>query len=165
MADRDQSNTSNRGFASMDERKQQEIASKGGQASGGNFKNDPARAAEAGRKGGHDVPAEERSFSKDHELAAEAGRKGGEAGHGAGAPGRPFDEAGSMLRYASGRQPSGWCGQFRTRPRTRRTVKPAAKAANTGRDARSADPHFAGEEPAASCGALCFGAAAISARA
>lgn len=87
MADRDQSNTSNRGFASMDEKKQQEIASKGGQASGGNFKNDPARAAEAGRKGGHDVPAEERSFSKDHELAAEAGRKGGEASHGAGAPG------------------------------------------------------------------------------
>ena len=83
MADRDQSNTSNRGFASMDERKQQEIASKGGQASGGNFKNDPARAAEAGRKGGHDVPAEERSFSKDHELAAEAGRKGGEHSHGA----------------------------------------------------------------------------------
>ena len=83
MADRDQSNTSNRGFASMDEKRQREIASKGGQASGGNFKNDPARAAEAGRKGGHDVPAEERSFSKDHELAAEAGRKGGEHSHGA----------------------------------------------------------------------------------
>ncbi len=45
-------NTSNRGFASMDEQKQREIASKGGQASGGNFKNDPKRAAEAGRKGG-----------------------------------------------------------------------------------------------------------------
>jgi hypothetical protein len=82
MADRDQSHTSNRGFASMDEQKQREIASKGGQASGGNFKNDPARAAEAGRKGGHDVPAEERSFSKDRELAAEAGRKGGEHSHG-----------------------------------------------------------------------------------
>ena len=82
MADRDQSHTSNRGFASMDEQKQREIASKGGQASGGNFKNDPARAAEAGRKGGQDVPAEERSFSKDRELAAEAGRKGGEHSHG-----------------------------------------------------------------------------------
>ena len=82
MADRDQSHTSNRGFASMDEQKQREIASKGGQASGGNFKNDPARAAEAGRKGGQDVPANERSFSKDRELAAEAGRKGGEHSHG-----------------------------------------------------------------------------------
>ena len=30
----------------------QEIGSKGGQASGGNFKNDPERAAEAGSKGG-----------------------------------------------------------------------------------------------------------------
>lgn len=81
MADRDQSHTSNRGFASMEQQKQREIASKGGQASGGNFKNDPARAAEAGRKGGHDLPAEQRSFSKDRELAAEAGRKGGEHSH------------------------------------------------------------------------------------
>ena len=45
-------NTSNRGFASMDEDKQREIASKGGQASGGNFANDRERASEAGRKGG-----------------------------------------------------------------------------------------------------------------
>jgi general stress protein YciG len=40
------------GFASMDESKQREIASKGGKASGGNFKNDPQRASEAGKKGG-----------------------------------------------------------------------------------------------------------------
>jgi general stress protein YciG len=46
---------SNRGFASMDEEKQREIA----------------------RKGGQSVPDEERSFSKDRELASEAGRKGG----------------------------------------------------------------------------------------
>jgi uncharacterized protein len=78
----DQSHASNRGFASMDEKKQRDIASKGGQASGGNFKNDPERAAEAGRKGGQSVPAAERSFSRDHELAAEAGRKGGEHSHG-----------------------------------------------------------------------------------
>lgn len=52
--------TSNRGFASMDPDKQQEIASKGGQS----------------------VAPEQRSFSKDHELAAEAGRKGGESSHG-----------------------------------------------------------------------------------
>lgn len=41
-----------RGFAGMSDRKQRKIASKGGSASGGNFKNDPQRAAEAGRKGG-----------------------------------------------------------------------------------------------------------------
>jgi general stress protein YciG len=44
--------TSKRGFASMDENKQKEIASKGGKESGGNFKNDPERASEAGKKGG-----------------------------------------------------------------------------------------------------------------
>ena len=65
MPDRDQSYSSNRGFASMDQQRQREIASKGGQASGGNFKNDPERASEAGRKGGQSVPAEERSFSRD----------------------------------------------------------------------------------------------------
>jgi general stress protein YciG len=48
-------NTSSRGFASMDEDKQREIAAKGGRS----------------------VPDEERSFSKDRALAAEAGRKGG----------------------------------------------------------------------------------------
>lgn len=47
-----QGNTSNRGFASMDEDKQREIASKGGKASGGNFKNDKERASQAGKKGG-----------------------------------------------------------------------------------------------------------------
>jgi hypothetical protein len=41
-----------RGFAGMSDRKQRRIASKGGSASGGNFKNDPQRASEAGRKGG-----------------------------------------------------------------------------------------------------------------
>lgn len=41
-----------RGFAAMDPDKQRAIASKGGKASGGNFRNDPARAAQAGRKGG-----------------------------------------------------------------------------------------------------------------
>lgn len=81
MTDHVRSNTSNRGFASMDEKKQRDIASKGGQASGGNFKNDPERASTAGRKGGQSVPAAERSFSRDHGLAAEAGRKGGEHSH------------------------------------------------------------------------------------
>ena len=46
--------TSNRGLGSdnMDEETKRDIQSKGGQASGGNFKNDPQRASEAGRKGG-----------------------------------------------------------------------------------------------------------------
>ena len=52
--------TSNRGFASMDDKKQRDIASKGGQS----------------------VPAEKRPFSQDHELAAEAGRKGGQNSQG-----------------------------------------------------------------------------------
>lgn len=43
---------SNRGFAAMDESRRREIASQGGKASGGNFKNNPERASEAGRKGG-----------------------------------------------------------------------------------------------------------------
>lgn len=52
------SGTSNRGFASMDEDKQREIASKGGKASGGNFKNDPERASAAGKKGAAAQPTE-----------------------------------------------------------------------------------------------------------
>ncbi|MEK7639086.1 MAG: KGG domain-containing protein [Patescibacteria group bacterium] len=45
------------GFASMDDKKQRQIASKGGKNQGkknnpGNFANDPERAREAGRKGG-----------------------------------------------------------------------------------------------------------------
>ena len=48
---------SERGFASMDEKKQRDIASKGGQPQGkennpGNFANDREKASEAGKKGG-----------------------------------------------------------------------------------------------------------------
>ena len=52
--------TSKRGFASMDENRQRQIASKGGRS----------------------VPAEKRSFSQDRELASAAGRKGGQASGG-----------------------------------------------------------------------------------
>lgn len=41
----------NQGFASMDESKRKNIASKGGSASGGNFKNNPQRASKEGKKG------------------------------------------------------------------------------------------------------------------
>ncbi len=74
--------TSARGFASMDEGRQREIASKGGQSvpdEKRSFSQDRALAAQAGRKGGQSVPDEKRSFSQDRRLAAEAGRKGGEA--------------------------------------------------------------------------------------
>ena len=74
--------TSARGFASMDEERQREIASKGGQSvpdEKRSFSQDRALAAQAGRKGGQSVPDEKRSFSQDRRLAAEAGRKGGEA--------------------------------------------------------------------------------------
>lgn len=47
-----ENNKSNRGFASMDEAKRKEISSKGGKASGGNFKHDRQKASEAGKKGG-----------------------------------------------------------------------------------------------------------------
>jgi general stress protein YciG len=56
--------TSKRGFASMDEERQREIASKGGRS----------------------VPAEKRSFSQDRELASAAGRKGGQSSGGARGP-------------------------------------------------------------------------------
>ena len=44
----------------------------GGKISGGNFRNDPDRAREAGRKGGQSV-------SRDRKHMARIGRKGGEA--------------------------------------------------------------------------------------
>lgn len=50
--------TEDRGFASMDEAKQRDIASKGGKASGGNFKKDKAKASEAGKKGAAAQPLE-----------------------------------------------------------------------------------------------------------
>ena len=50
--------TADRGFASMDDKKQEEIASMGGQASGGNFANDPQRASEAGKQGAEAQPTE-----------------------------------------------------------------------------------------------------------
>ena len=57
---------SNRGFASMDDQKQRDIASKGGSASGGNFKNDPQRASEAGKKGAEAQPTEAKRRGGEH---------------------------------------------------------------------------------------------------
>lgn len=76
---------SNRGFASMDDKKQREIASQGGKSvpdEKRSFSQDPELASEAGRKGGQNVPPEKRSFSQDREQASEAGRKGGQSSGG-----------------------------------------------------------------------------------
>jgi hypothetical protein len=78
MATNQNSNTSNRGFASMDEDKQREIASMGGKAaheSGHAHEFTPEEAREAGRKGGEAV-------SQDRQHMADIGRKGGEASGG-----------------------------------------------------------------------------------
>jgi general stress protein YciG len=67
--------TSERGFASMDEEKQRDIASKGGKAAhekGTAHEFTPEEAREAGRKGGETV-------SQDREHMADIGRKGGES--------------------------------------------------------------------------------------
>jgi general stress protein YciG len=82
MPDKQQRST--RGFASMDQTRQRDIARKGGESVPNekrSFSLNPKLAAEAGRKGGRSVAPEARSFSRDPKLAAEAGRKGGEASH------------------------------------------------------------------------------------
>lgn len=79
--------TSNRGFAGMDEKRQHDIASKGGKSvpdEERSFSKNPDLAAKAGHKGGENVSDEKRSFSQDRGLASEAGRKGGEHSHGGG---------------------------------------------------------------------------------
>lgn len=67
------SNTSRRGFASMDKEKQRAIARKGGLAVSG----DRTHMAEIGRKGGEVV-------SQDRRHMAEIGREGGESSRGGG---------------------------------------------------------------------------------
>jgi general stress protein YciG len=69
--------TEKRGFASMDEQKQREIASKGGKAaheSGRAHEFTPEEAREAGRKGG-------KAVSQNREHMAAIGRKGGKNSH------------------------------------------------------------------------------------
>jgi uncharacterized protein len=81
--------SSERGFASMDEDKQREIASKGGKAAhekGGAHEFTPEEAREAGRKGGESV-------SRNRKHMAEIGRKGGQASRGGrGGDGRRPDD-------------------------------------------------------------------------
>lgn len=78
----DQNNSSNRGFASMDEERQREIASEGGKAAhqkGTAHEFDSEEAREAGRKGGKAAHEKGTAHEFDSEEAREAGRKGGQA--------------------------------------------------------------------------------------
>ena len=89
-------NTDRRGFASMDQRKQREIASKGGKAAhekGTAHEFNSQEAREAGRKGGVTVSRDRRHMSqigekggqvvsRDRSHMAEIGRKGGESSRG-----------------------------------------------------------------------------------
>jgi general stress protein YciG len=75
---------SKRGFASMDEGKQREIASQGGKAAhqkgtAHEFTSEEAR--EAGRKGGQAAHEKGTAHEFDSEEARAAGRKGGHAAH------------------------------------------------------------------------------------
>jgi hypothetical protein len=78
MAPTKNSGTSNRGFASMDETRQREIASEGGRAahaSGNAHEFNSEEARRAGQKGGQAV-------SENREHMAAIGRRGGESSHG-----------------------------------------------------------------------------------
>lgn len=81
MANQRDQGTSNRGFASMDQEKQREIASKGGRAAhakGTAHEFDSAEARRAGQQAHRSGNAHE--FSS--EEAREAGRKGGQNSRG-----------------------------------------------------------------------------------
>jgi uncharacterized protein len=96
---------SDRGFASMDDEKQREIASKGGKAAhekGTAHEFTPEEAREAGRKGGEVV-------SKDRRHMAEIGREGGEHSHG----GRSSGGGGGSSYGGGGRTRSGTSEQHR----------------------------------------------------
>ncbi len=72
--------TANRGFASMNEDEQREIASKGGRAAhkkGTAHKFDSGEARDAGRKGGRAAHEKGTAQEFDSGEAREAGRKGG----------------------------------------------------------------------------------------
>src|SRR5512144_3101196 len=79
----DQGGTHARGFASMDEEKQREIASQGGKAAhekGTAHEFTPEEAREAGHKGGQAAHEKGTAHEFTPEEAREADRKGGQAG-------------------------------------------------------------------------------------
>lgn len=77
--------TSTRGFASMDDKRQREIASKGGKAAhqkGSAHKFSSAEARIAGSKGGKAAHEKGTAHEFTSKEAREAGRKGGESSRG-----------------------------------------------------------------------------------
>ena len=83
-----------RGFASMEQEKQREIARKGGANvphDKRSFAQDRTLASEAGRKGGRAVAPQRRSFAQDRALAASAGRKGGQTSQSRRHGGKPVE--------------------------------------------------------------------------
>src|ERR1017187_2236414 len=71
-----------RGFARVNQEKRREIARKGGANvphENRGFSQNRGLAADARRKGGRAVGPQARSFSRNPKLASEAGRKGGMA--------------------------------------------------------------------------------------
>jgi uncharacterized protein len=92
--------TSNRGFASMDDDKQREIASQGGKAahdSGNAHEFSSEEARKAGRKGGETV-------SQDRDHMAEIGSEGGKASHGSSAADRSGNSSTGSTRGGSTEQ-------------------------------------------------------------
>jgi len=93
--------TSNRGFASMDDEKQRDIASQGGKAAhdkGTAHEFNSTEAQRAGRKGGEVV-------SEDTQHMAEIGRKGGESSHGGNQGGQGTSRGGTTEQHReAGRQ-------------------------------------------------------------
>lgn len=82
MARNERDNKDNRGFASMDEEQQREIASKGGHAaheSGRAHEFSREEAREAGSKGGHAAHERGTAHEFSSEEAREAGRRGGQS--------------------------------------------------------------------------------------
>src|SRR5579871_241723 len=102
------SDTSNRGFASMDEEKQREIASKGGKAAhqkGTAHEFTAEEAREAGRKGGMAAHGRGTAHKFTPEEAREAGRKGGRAARSGNADGNN-QSPGTTNEGANGSMPN-----------------------------------------------------------
>lgn len=91
-----------RGFASMDDEKQREIASQGGRAAhekGTAHEFDTEEAREAGQKGGQVV-------SRDREHMSEIGEKGGEARGGSNQGGDSSQRGGTSEQHREAGQQS-----------------------------------------------------------
>src|SRR3982074_1665379 len=101
-----------RGFGSMDEAKQREIASKGGQAAhlkGSAHEFSPEEARQAGSKGGKAAHDKGSAHEFSSEEARAAGRKGGGAGGSKGRKARPRQRirARVLIRRSAGGGPQG----------------------------------------------------------